>query len=34
LTLYKLDRVLAGELDEISDALIGDERARQLAAEA
>jgi peptide chain release factor 1 len=34
LTLYKLDRVLAGELDEISDALIGDERARQLATEA
>jgi peptide chain release factor 1 len=34
LTLYKLDRVLAGELDEVSDALIQDERARQLAAEA
>jgi peptide chain release factor 1 len=31
LTLYKLDRVLAGELDEVSDALIADERARLLA---
>ncbi len=31
LTLYKLDRVLLGELDEISDALILDERSRQLA---
>ena len=30
LTLYKLDRVLAGELDEITDALLADERARQL----
>ncbi len=26
LTLYRLERVLAGELDEISDALIGDEQ--------
>ena len=33
LTLHKLDRVLAGELDEISDALVQDERARQLQAE-
>ena len=31
LTLYKLDRVLAGELDELVDALVADERARQLA---
>ena len=31
LTIYKLDRVLAGELDEVSDALVADERARQLA---
>lgn len=33
LTLYKLDKVLAGELDEVSDALVQDERARQLSAE-
>ena len=31
LTLYKLDRVLMGELEEVSDALVNDERARQLA---
>ena len=31
LTLYKLDRVLMGELDEVVDALVADERARQLA---
>ena len=31
LTLYKLDAVLAGQLDEIVDALIADKRARQLA---
>jgi peptide chain release factor 1 len=31
LTLYKLDRVLGGELDEVVDALIADERARLLA---
>ena len=31
LTLYKLDKVLMGELDEIVDALLADERARQLA---
>jgi peptide chain release factor 1 len=30
LTVYHLDRVLAGELDEISDALVTDERARRL----
>lgn len=30
LTLYSLDRVLAGDLDEISDALVTDERARRL----
>ena len=33
LTLYKLDKVLMGELDELSDALIADERARQLRGE-
>ena len=31
LTLYKLDKVLMGELDEIVDGLLADERARQLA---
>jgi peptide chain release factor 1 len=31
LTLYKLDKVLMGELDEIVDALMADQRARQLA---
>jgi peptide chain release factor 1 len=31
LTLYKLDKVLAGELDDISDALVADEQARRLA---
>jgi peptide chain release factor 1 len=30
LTIHKLDRVLAGELDEVSDALVADERQRQL----
>jgi peptide chain release factor 1 len=30
LTLHKLDRVLAGELDDVSDALVADERRRQL----
>ena len=30
LTLYHLDRVLSGELDEVSDALITDDRARRL----
>lgn len=33
LTLYKLDRVLMGELEEISDALVAEERAAQLAAQ-
>jgi peptide chain release factor 1 len=33
LTIYKLDRVLAGELDEVVDALVADERARRLAEE-
>ena len=34
LTLYKLDKILgAGELDEITEALIADERARQLSGE-
>ena len=33
LTLHKLDRVLAGELDELSDALVRDERTRQLETE-
>ncbi|MFN8040561.1 MAG: peptide chain release factor 1 [Acidimicrobiales bacterium] len=31
LTLYKLDKVLAGELDDVVDALVADERTRQLA---
>ncbi|HEY8527687.1 MAG TPA: peptide chain release factor 1 [Acidimicrobiales bacterium] len=31
LTLHKLDKVLAGELDELSDALVADEQARRLA---
>ena len=30
LTVYKLDRVLAGELDEVSDALVQDEQTRRL----
>jgi peptide chain release factor 1 len=33
LTLYKLDRVLAGDLDEISDALVADEQAHRLASD-
>ncbi|MCU0309635.1 MAG: peptide chain release factor 1 [Acidimicrobiales bacterium] len=33
LTLYKLDKVLAGELDDVVDALVADERATQLAAD-
>ena len=33
LTIHKLDRVLAGELDELSDAIVADERQRQLEAE-
>jgi peptide chain release factor 1 len=32
LTLYKLDKVLAGDLDDVTDALIADERTRQLQA--
>src|SRR4051812_32876476 len=31
LTLYKLDKVLMGELDDLVDGLVADERARQLA---
>ena len=31
LTLHKLDRVLMGELDDLVDALVADERAAQLA---
>ena len=31
LTIYRLDRVLAGDLDEVSDALVQDEQARRLA---
>ncbi|MDQ3980096.1 MAG: peptide chain release factor 1 [Actinomycetota bacterium] len=34
LTLYKLDKVLMGELDELVDALMADERAQQLAGSA
>jgi peptide chain release factor 1 len=30
LTIYKLDKVLAGDLDEVVDALVADERAEQL----
>jgi peptide chain release factor 1 len=33
LTLYRLERVLTGELDELVDALVADERARQLRGE-
>ena len=33
LTLYKLDQVLAGDLIELTDALMADKRARQLAGE-
>jgi peptide chain release factor 1 len=33
LTLYKLDRVLAGELDEVIDPLVAEERRRQLEAD-
>ncbi len=32
LTLYKLDRILMGDLDELVDALVADERIRQLGA--
>ena len=30
LTIYKLDKVLAGELDDVCDALVADERRQQL----
>lgn len=30
LTVHKLDRIIAGELDEVSDALVAEERRRQL----
>ncbi len=33
LTLYKLDKIMLGELDDLVEALMADERARQLAAE-
>ena len=33
LTLYKLDKIMLGELDDIVDALMADERAAQLAGE-
>ena len=33
LTIYNLDKVLMGEVDPLSDALVADERARQLAGE-
>jgi peptide chain release factor 1 len=33
LTLYKLDRILMGDLDELTDALVADERFRQLGGE-
>lgn len=33
LTLHKLDRILMGELDELTDALMAEKRARQLAEE-
>jgi peptide chain release factor 1 len=34
LTLHRLDRILMGEVDELVDALVADERARQLRGEA
>ncbi len=33
LTLYKLDKVLGGDLDDVVDALLADERQRQLSAD-
>ena len=33
LTVYKLDKVLMGELDDLTEALLADERARQLRGE-
>ena len=32
LTIHKLDRVMAGELDDVSDALVAEERRQQLEA--
>jgi peptide chain release factor 1 len=34
LTLYKLDKILAGELDDVVDALVADDRMRRLEDEA
>jgi peptide chain release factor 1 len=34
LTLHKLDRILMGELEELTDALRADERERQLRGDA
>ena len=34
LTIYKLDKVLAGELDDVSDALVQDEQTRRLTEDA
>src|SRR5260370_30947714 len=33
LTLHRLDRILMGEMDELVDALVADERSRQLRGE-
>ncbi len=33
LTLHRLDRILAGDLEEVTDSLLADERTRQLAGE-
>jgi peptide chain release factor 1 len=33
LTLYKLDRIMLGEMDDLVDALLADERARQLSSD-
>ena len=33
LTLYKLDQILAGDLTELTDALMADKRGRQLEGE-
>lgn len=33
LTLYKLDQILVGDLDEVTDSLLADKRTRQLAGE-
>jgi peptide chain release factor 1 len=34
LTLHKLDRILLGDLDELAEALMQDERSRQLSGDA